>query len=206
MTPEELRERAEEILSREQFAEPEPSYFERALDWVFERIGRLIEEILGALGLGGVGGGLAWIILAVLLVVLLVVVVRAIRRWEAAGPEDEHGVSVSSAQRRTAEEWRAEAARHEAEGNWDEAVRCHHRAAVVDVAVRLGRADEPGSTAGRWRERAAASGVADLDDLTTLFDDVWYGDADADADAARRASRSPFRSSGAGAGTSESSR
>ncbi len=198
MTPEELRERAEEILARDEFSEPEPSYFERALEWLFDLLGRIIGEVLGALGLGGVGGGLAWLILAVVVVALIVVLVRAITRWEPSLGREGASTSVSSTRRRSAAQWRAMAAEHEAAGRFDEAVRCHHRAAVVEVAERLDRDDEPGSTAGSWRRRADESGVADLDELTELFDDVWYGAEPANADDVRRAAASPFDSAAPG--------
>ena len=70
-----LRNRAEEILSRPQFREPEPSLLDRFFGWLGEQLDRILSPVFDALGLGGVGGGMAWLLLVVIAAVVAVVVV-----------------------------------------------------------------------------------------------------------------------------------
>lgn len=192
MTPEELRDRAQDILDRSEFAEPERSWFQRALDRIFEWLGDLIADALGLLGVGGVGGGFAWLLLGIVAVVLIVVIVRAIVDWQAAPDREGTTVSTSSSKRLTAAQWRERARQHAAAGEWDDAVRCHHRATVVELSERLETDDAPGSTARQWRERAASAHLADVSELTDLFEGVWYGGESADPSAVTVAERDPF--------------
>jgi hypothetical protein len=193
-SPDELRDEAERILSRPEFAEPGRSWVERVFDRIVEWIDRILSPIFSALGGGGVGSIGGWVLLALVAGALVFVVVKAIRARvsvDAAGSDI--AVTTSSARRRlSSSQWRERARSHELAGEWDEAVRCYHRAAVVDLADRVGVSDAAGSTSGQWRETAAANHLADFEPLTDLFEEVWYGSEPADESDAAKARRDPF--------------
>ena len=52
---------------------------------------------------------------------------------------------------RTAAQWRAEAAAHDAAGRWREALRCRYRALVAELAGRGLVEEIPGRTSGEYR-------------------------------------------------------
>ena len=58
---------------------------------------------------------------------------------------------------RSAEEWRAEAERSEAEGRWAEGLRCRHRALVADLVRRGAIPEQAGRTAGEYVRDVARS-------------------------------------------------
>ena len=59
--PDDLRRQADEIVSRPEFQEAQPSLVERALDWLFEQLGDLIGPVAGS---GGYAVGYAILIVA----------------------------------------------------------------------------------------------------------------------------------------------
>ena len=173
-------EAADRILARREFGGGE-TWLTRARDWVFERIGDLFEQILGA-----GGGGLAAVVVAVVLAALAVVVaVRSTRDLRQGRRPDE----VAPAGLRPAVDWRADAAANEAAGDWRAALRCRYRALVADLAAR-GLVDEvPGRTAGEYRREVGASvpaAAGDFDGATALFEAAWYGNRPTGPDEAQR--------------------
>lgn len=171
-TAAEARRRAAEILSSPEFRAPEPSLLERVRDWLLERLADLLRALTGS------GGGtvLAWVVLGAL-VALLVVLVTRVGRTVRRDPAGE--VDTVIERRRPAVEWRAEAERLEAAGDWKRALRCRYRALLADL-VRYGVVrDVPGRTAGEYRREVevrlpAASG--EFAGASELFERAWYGD------------------------------
>ena len=81
---------------------------------------------------------------------------------------------------RSADDWRSEAAKHEAAGRWRDALRCRYRALVAELAGNGLLDDVPGKTTGEERAdiaRAVPEASPPFSEATALFDDVWYGDA-----------------------------
>jgi hypothetical protein len=181
----EIRRAADEILARREFQEPPRSLYQRAIDWVGDRIG----DVLGALVDGGVASVVAWIVLLAAVAVLGYLVVRAVqsdrrrRRPDAAGS----ALDVEVDERRPPAAWDAEAARLETEGNWRGALRCRYRSLIASLA-RDGVIDEvPGRTAGEYRlvVGQARPAVADpFAGATDLFERAWYGNEDTGPEAA----------------------
>lgn len=185
-TPAEVREQADEILSRSEFDEPEPSLVDRVFGWIGDRL----SDLLGGIGLGGAGGQsvLGWIVLAVMagLVAWLVVrLVRGGRLGRRAAQEEAADVVVAE----TSTDWLAAAEAEEAEGRWRSGLRCRYRALVGELVDRGVLDAQPGRTSGEHRrevvERApdaasAFSGAADL------FDRAWYGNRPTGADESAR--------------------
>lgn len=185
-----LRNRAEEILSRPQFREPEPSLLDRFFRWLSEQLDRILSPIFDALGLGGVGGGMAWLLLIIIAALVLYVLFRAAVNWRAGSVDDASvGFAVEASQVWSAERWRQAAAEHERAGRWDQAVRCHYRATMADLAAARKITDVPGATSGVWQQEASTNRVdpAALNELTDVFDGVWYGSAQAHASDVERA-------------------
>ena len=120
----EARQRAEEILARPEFAPPEKSWLEEALEWVDETVRSFFNSLLA----GGAGSIIAWVILAVLVAIVIVVVARITRTMQVVPT---HAVEQPISSRRSAVNWRAEAERLEAEGNWKDGI-----AVSVPVARR----------------------------------------------------------------------
>lgn len=168
--PEQVRRKADEILARPEFRPPPRGIFERILDWIFDQLGRFFD----AIGEGGGSAG-AWVAVAVLAVVVAVVLWRA---WRALRREPSVGDGlVVDGPRRPAADWRAEAATHEAGGRWRDAVRCHWRALVADLAARGLVEEVPGRTTGEYRAQVARSLPADEGSFamaTALFEEAWY--------------------------------
>ena len=160
-----------EVLNRPEFREPKPSLLVRAREWVLDQFGRLLANLFQ----GGRGSIIGWALLALVVALVVYLVVRFARgvtrdpELAAAGP---------TGTRRTATDWRAEAAAHEAKGEWRQALRCRYRALVADLAAR-GLVDEiPGRTAGEYRVEVARNvpaASADFAGATELFELAWYG-------------------------------
>jgi hypothetical protein len=182
--PGEVRELADEILSRPEYREPPESLLDRINRFVTE----LLEDILGAVGLGGTfPSWAAWIIALVLLAVVGVLIVWVVRAggWGRGRRFDHEGeaVIVSAEQQRSPNEWLAQAERDEAAGRWREGLLGRYRALVtrlVDAGVITGAV---GRTTGEYVRDVAGHPVAvPFAAATELFEAVWYGGATAGPD------------------------
>ena len=118
-------------------------------------------------------------VLTLLVIGLLVVMVVIVRGWRPVRRRSVPEVSVSVEEHRSSRQWRSEAERHEAEGNWKEAIRCRYRE-LVGALVELGCATEfAGRTTGELRvdihERLGAMSP-EFSEATELFELAWYAD------------------------------
>ena len=166
----EAKEAIERILARPEFAEDQRTWLERARDWVFDRLADLFDALSG----GGTGTVLAWVVAAVLAAAAVYFAVRLTRGLvgspSAPGPP--------APPRRSAVDWRAEAAAAEAAGDWRLALRCRYRALVADLADRGLVEEVPGRTAGEYRRqvgRNVPAAAPDFNGATELFEAAWYG-------------------------------
>jgi hypothetical protein len=175
--PGEAERRIREILSRPEFAPPEPSLLERFLDWIGRQLDRLV---VGGPSLGAGGAQVVgWLAVAAVLVVLVVVLVRVLRHLPArVRDESTREATVLIDRSREPTDWRAESAQHAAAGRWRDALRCRYRALVGDLA-RRGLLDEiPGRTTGEERrqlQQVAPAASPQFTAATDLFDRAWYG-------------------------------
>jgi hypothetical protein len=179
--PDEVRELADEILSRPAYREPPESLFERIDDFV----GELMERLLNAVGLGGttVPSWVAWLVLGVLVAIVVLLVgwvVRAGGWGRRARPADAGDPVITSAeQQRSPREWLAQAERDEAEGRWREGLLCRYRALVTELVDAGVIPEAVGRTTGEYVRDVAGLPVAvPFAAATELFEAVWYGGAD----------------------------
>lgn len=181
--PDEVRELADEILSRPAYREPPESLFER----IDEFVGELMERLLDAVGLGGtsVPSWVAWLVLGVLVAIVALLVgwvVRAGGWGRRARPGDAGDPVITSAeQQRSPREWLAQAERDEAEGRWRQGLLCRYRALVTALVEDDVIPATPGRTAGEYvRDVREGQGgdsavTAAFTAATDLFETAWYG-------------------------------
>jgi len=171
----EVRQRAHEVLSRPEFARHE-SLVQRVIEWIGDQLSRFTFGIGG--GPGFVGDLVSLLVVAGV-VVLLVVLVRAyIRRNRPAREEQDDDVSIELEEGRRAIDWRSEAEQLEAAGQWREAMRARYRELVTALVEEHVLADLPGRTTGEFLTEytlARPDGRIAFEDLTRLFEGVWYG-------------------------------
>ncbi len=174
MSPEEIRQRADEILSRSEFDEPEPNVADRLGNWLGDHFPDVFDFLPG----GGLVAGLT-ILVAIVGLVVLVRWLRVRRRRPRRRGGAEAGVEIEVVRRRTPAQWRVEATELEGRGEWKLGLRCRYRALVGDLLAEGLVDDVAGRTTGELRadvadrapERAAAFSAA-----SDLFDLAWYAD------------------------------
>jgi len=174
--PIQVRSAARAILRRAEFQPAKRSWWSAAWNWLLREVAKLLGRLLG---LAGGSGAMPWLVVAVLAVVVGLMAVAAVRAWSRlpAGPSTRVVVTASTAGR-SAIDWWAEAARHERDGRWRDALRCKYRALVADLAGRGVVEEVPGGTAGEYRSVVQASipaVAADFSGATDLFEGAWYG-------------------------------
>lgn len=179
--PDEVRQRAHEILQRAEFGR-EQSVLERIVEW----IGDLFSKI--TFGLGGGPGFLGNLVSLVILAGIVAVVVLLVRsllgRNRPAKPVDEEELTIELEEGRDAVDWRNDAERFEAAGQWREAMRARYRELVRTLIDDRVLDDLPGRTTGEYRGEyvtARPAQASDFVELTELFEAVWYGGVDTDA-------------------------
>ena len=182
MTADEVRQLADEILSRPEFAQPEPSLLERVRSWFEDLIGRILEAAFA----GGAGSLIGWVVL----LGAVVAIIWFASRWGRTVQVDRRvGVRVEEIHRRTPAEWRAEAEALEADGQWKLAMRCRYRALVGDLIAAGLLEDVPGRTTGEYRRDVAMRAPdrsSAFDEATELFELAWYADRATGPDENRR--------------------
>ena len=183
--PEAAREAARDILSRAEYAEPDPSVVERAAEWVLDRVGSFIGTLTG----GGPGSFIGWSIVAVFVAAATWLIVRSLRVPTTKLAPVADGVRLDTAERRDAAAWLEEAERAEGRGDLRGALRCRHQALIAAMVSRRLTDDVPGLTA-REHQQQLAGRFPDLGpeiaELTERFERTWYGGEPVSAAALRR--------------------
>lgn len=178
--PDDARRTAEEILDAPEYAEPTQSVIERALEWLFERLG----SVIGTPGGGGPGSLIAWFFIVGLVALAVWLVYRAARAPGVRRHRSEPALRYGTESHRDTAAWLAEADRLAGQGDHAGALRCRHQALVARLVTDGVVDDVAGRTAGEYRDlaRGRLPGEADrLASVTADFDDVWYGGAPIDA-------------------------
>lgn len=209
--PDEVRRRADEILSRPEYQwdDASQSPIDRLAEWIAEQLSR----VTGSFGGGGtLPVWVGYLVLALLVLLVLAIVYRVRRnlRRDPRAPAADGAVVVSEADERV--DWAAEADRHEAAGRWRDGLRCRYRALVGELAGRQAIPDLVGRTSGELARdvRAACPPAAPaFAAATDLFERAWYGGEPTGPDERDRfaalaadvlATATPERITGSGAG------
>jgi hypothetical protein len=174
----EIRQRAHDILQRAEFGR-----HKSLLDRFFEWLGDLFDKVTFGVG-GGPGflGNLIGYAIIAAVVVLLVLLVRALlRRTRLPKAEPSDDLSIELEEGRDAADWRSDAERFEAAGQWREAMRARYRELVRTLVDEGVFDDLPGRTTGEYRAEyfdARPGNAPSFGALTDLFEGVWYGGLD----------------------------
>jgi uncharacterized protein DUF4129 len=178
--PDEVRRRADEILSRRRYQWDDESRnpIDRLAEWISEQL----SKITGSFGGGGtLPTWVGWLVLAllVLLIAFIVFRLRANLRRNPRAPGTPEAVVVAEGD--DGVDWAAEADRHEAAGRWRDALRCRYRVLVGELAEREVIPDLVGRTAGEYVRdvgRTCPPATPAFRAATDLFEAAWYGGAD----------------------------
>ncbi len=185
-TPEDLRDRAEDVLSDPKFATSEPGLIDRLVEWVQEVFSDLLEFVTDSTVFGGVAVG--WILLAAMIGLIVFFLLRYLPSFSSAKAESVSATVLTHKNRRTRAEWLAEAEAAERKGQHREAVRARYKATVAGLIEQDELPDTVGATATELRNafRGDPSRSDPFSSSTGAFSDVWYGGDEADqSDAAR---------------------
>lgn len=175
LTPDgdEAREWAEHELSKPEYAEAQPTLFDR----IAQAIGQFFERLFSS-ELEGPWGGALTIIAAIVVIALIVGAFlvwglpRATRRSRTAVAE-----LFGEAEGRPAGDLRAAAESHAGKGEWDAAIVLRFRALARGLTERGVVDTPPGTTVHGFARRAARAfpgQAAALEDAAGAFDDVRY--------------------------------
>ena len=166
----EVRSDAASVLAQRQFRHHHSNWFLRIPGWVDRVVGRLLADLVSSNGLTVAG----LVVASALIVAGLVLAARFAR-----GVKRDPAFDVTTRRpRRKAVDWTQEAVGHEAKGEWRQALRCHYRALVAELADRDVLDEIPGRTsheyalqvAERIPQAADAFGA-----VSAMFEAVWYG-------------------------------
>ena len=119
------------------------------------------------------------------IVVVLVLIVRSLLgRTRLPKPTTDDELTIELEEGRDATDWRSDAERFEAAGQWREAMRARYRELVRSLIDDGVLDDLPGRTTGEYRGefvRARPTHAESFIELTELFEAVWYGGVETDA-------------------------
>jgi hypothetical protein len=184
--PEDVRQAADDILSRPEYREPPESLVERIQREISEFLGELLANV--GVGSAGAASWLAWLVLGVLVAGIVALAVWLVLQvsgqgWGSGRPKSAEGdpIILDVDEHRSAGEWLSEAERHESEGRWREGLLCRYRSLVSELIERKVIPDAVGRTAGEYlgdvRQRHPAD-AGTFAAATEQFEDSWYGGAE----------------------------
>ncbi|NNE95023.1 MAG: DUF4129 domain-containing protein [Acidimicrobiales bacterium] len=173
--PEDLRQRADEVLAQDKFAPEEPGLLDRAWERVIELISDLLSVVADSTVFGGVAIG--WIILAAMVGLIVFFLYRYLPRYGSSGRRSVEPTIVVERAHRSRDEWLAEARDAESAGRYREAVRARYRAMVAGLVDRGEIPEDPGATPNELRSAFGGSErrTAPFGSATAAYSDVWYG-------------------------------
>ena len=181
--PADTADKVRDVMSRAEFRY-EKSWLDRLGEWISRQLQELFgDRAPGGAATGTFGGGagslVAWLLIVLAGVAVVAAVVYVVRH-RVRRPDDDEAVLTSEIEHRSpARHWADLAARHEAEGEWKEALRCRYRELVRTLVDRDQLPDIAGRTTGELRadlDRSTPAASAAFDRVTLLFELPWYAD------------------------------
>ncbi len=188
MTPDEIRQKADDILARPEYREAEPGVVERAVSWLTERLGEVFGSVAGSSRSGGYYVGYV-----VLLLALAAIGYIAWKVFPRSGDLRRARLAVTheSMPRASRAKWLARATEAEAAGRWSEAVHARYHALTTGLADRSALPAAESTTTGEHRAAFAqhagprSERVAVFDEVTDRYEHVWFGGREAAPDDSR---------------------
>ncbi|MFG3259287.1 DUF4129 domain-containing protein [Streptomyces sp. NPDC048172] len=171
------REDAERELSEPRYHENDPNLLQRIIDWIWDRVGDLLDTAAGATPGGPTG------LIAVVIVVALLVLALRLRLGRLRAQPTSDTSSLFTDRPRTAADHRANSEARAAEARWSEAVQERMRALVRSLEERALLDPRPGRTADEAAEEAGHALPEHAEALHAAarsFDEVTYADRPAD--------------------------
>jgi predicted DNA-binding protein len=168
----EARELARRELTSQVYRDAEPSLWQRASTWLWDRVTDALASASDAVG------GVGWLFLAIVVVTLLLVLIA----WRAGAIQGRHrraSTAVFETGALSSGEHRANAAAAAAREDWSTAVVERFRALVRELEERGWLDERPGRTADEAAREAIAHFPEDAPHLVmaaTVFDEVVYGE------------------------------
>jgi hypothetical protein len=178
--PGEIRQRAHDVLSRAEFERHE-SVVQRILGWIGDQLNKISFGAGG--GPGFLGNLISLLVLAGIVVVIVLLVRSMLGRTRMPKPDQTDELTIELEDGRAATDWRTDAERLEAAGQWREAMRARYRELVRALIEDDMLDDLPGRTTGEYRAafvRARPERADSFVELTDLFEAVWYGGVETD--------------------------
>jgi len=185
-TRDEVRRRATEVFAQPPF-QRHFTLLERIMNWISRHLGFTAQAGTGQFS--ALGRFISWLLVVVVVAVLVAVAVIVIRRWSPRAKQDGDDLDIEITDERSTDEWRAEADRFEADGQWKQALRARYRELVGELVDRAILAPLPGRTTGEFRVDVAdaAPQVADaFGAASLLFELAWYANEPTGASELRR--------------------
>jgi hypothetical protein len=167
LDPEQIRQATDRVLS--EYAQAEPGLLAQALRWVLDQVAAIVSGLISAGG-GGVGVAL----LIALVGGVAVIAWRLVRRVRT---DRGHQARPGTIGGRTAQDWRADAQRHEDAREWASALRCHYRALLADLIAAEMIDEIAGRTARGYLHDvigAAPDAAQPMTAVTAAFEAAWY--------------------------------
>ena len=181
--PGEAIETADEVLSRPEYQEAQPSLLERALERVFEWLADIFAPAVGNFGSVTIG----YVILAIAVAAAAFFLWKFWQRFDRKPSADDEvvKVEVEVSERLSRAEWLSRAEAAEAAGNWDIAVHARYHALTTGLADNEILAPEVSTTSGEHRSNFAATEgdpgrVGRFAAATDRYEEVWFGGNDAE--------------------------
>ena len=171
ITRDSAREAAETELRKPIYRIGEETPVERAVNWLLEKLTAVFDNAVSV-----APGGLPSLLLVVAAIIGLLIAIRlglGPARLRDALTDRRRGAKSLSAN-----EYRAEAERLAAEGDFKEAVRARFRAVIRELEERAVLDPRPGRTAGEIAREGSTAVPAiggDLRAAAETFDEAWYG-------------------------------
>jgi hypothetical protein len=184
--PDEARRTAQEILSRPEYREPQPSLLDRVFEAVVDFLGRGFAALTG----GGAGSVIGLVITGLVLALAIWLLSRALgASWSRrSGSGTAAGVVQGTSAPDDPAVWDEEADRLAAAGDHRGALRCRYQALVAALVGTGALQDATARTPAEIR-RELDGRRPELDPLLTSvterFEAAWYGGRPVDADGER---------------------
>ena len=162
------------MLARPDYEALRPGLVQRLLETVSELLGRWLAWLVEAGATTTLVGALAVALVMVILGVLALWFLRGLR------PDAAAQTPLTGGSGRSAVQWTSEAVEHERAQRWREALRCHYRSLLADLASRGLIEEVPGRTSGEYLRAATAALPAArpaLEAVTQAFESAWYARA-----------------------------